>query len=183
MSNFDQTCERYRPDTRIAPGYNQCALSCGPGCGGERLTSSRSRAKGASNEKIDSSVSPSELLRDVRSRRASSQSDRQTSGESECSALFRECQESLKEFKEAKEFMQLKATVLADLDRLEKSRATKPKIASVRDPNLNHQNTRNAAVYSATVGQNRKSSTQATSPVQPVSLKSAAGTAVFSRTP
>ena len=102
------------------------------------------------------------------------QSDRQTSRDSECSAVFRECQESLKEFKEAREFMQLKATVLADLDRLEKSRATKPKIASVRDPNLNHQNTRNAAAYSATVGQNRKSSTPATSAVQPVSLESAA---------
>jgi hypothetical protein len=111
------------------------------------------------------------------------QSDRQTSRDSECSAVFRECQESLKEFKEAREFMQLKATVLADLDRLEKSRATKPKIASVRDPNLNHQNTRNAAVYSATVGQNRKSSTQGTSAVQPVSLESAAGTPGYKRMP
>ena len=36
--------------------------------------------------------------------------------------------ESLKEFKEARKFMQLKATVLADLDRLESQRATKPKI-------------------------------------------------------
>ena len=55
------------------------------------------------------------------------QSNRQTSGESKCSAGFKECQESLNDFKEAEQFMQLKATVLADLDRLEKSRPTKPK--------------------------------------------------------
>ena len=53
------------------------------------------------------------------------QSNRQTSGESKCSAGFKECQESLNDFKEAGEFMQLKATVLADLDRLEKSTAHK----------------------------------------------------------
>ena len=53
--------------------------------------------------------------------------------------------------------MQLKATVLADLDRLEKSRPTKPKIAPVRDADANHQKTGNGAAYSATVGRNTKS--------------------------
>ena len=97
--------------------------------------------------------------------------DRQTSGESKCSAGFKECQENLNDFKEAREFMQLKATVLADLDRLEKSGPTKPKITPVRDADAKHQKTGNGAVYSATVGQNRKSSVQATSAVQPVSLE------------
>ena len=111
------------------------------------------------------------------------QSNRQTSGESKCSAGFKECQESLNDFKEAEQFMQLKATVLADLNRLEKSRPTKPKIATVRDADVNRQKTGNGAVYSATVGPNRKSSVQATSAVQPVSLESAAGTPGYKRTP
>jgi hypothetical protein len=82
------------------------------------------------------------------------QSDRQTSGESECSAGFKECQESLKEFKEAEKFMQLKALVFADLSRLEKSRPTQPKITTVRDANVNHQKTGNGADYSASVRAN-----------------------------
>ncbi len=100
----------------------------------------------------------------------------QTSGESKCSAGSKECRESLNDFKEAEQFMQLKVAVLADLSRLEKSRPTKPKIATVRDPDVNRQKTGNGAVYSATVGPNRISSVQATSAVQPVSLESAAGT-------
>ena len=99
------------------------------------------------------------------------QSDRQTSGGSKCDAGFKECQESLKDFQEAREFMRLKATVLADLGRLEKSKATKPKIASVRDADLNHKKTGSGAAYSATVGPNRKTSVQVTSAVQPVSLE------------
>jgi uncharacterized protein (DUF1786 family) len=104
------------------------------------------------------------------------QSDGQTSGESNCSHGFKECRESLNDFKEAEQFMQLKAAVLADLNRLEKSKPTKPKIATVRDADINRQKTGNAAVYSAAVGPNRISSVQATSAVQPVSLESAAGT-------
>ena len=104
------------------------------------------------------------------------QSNRQTSGQSKCSAGFKECQESLIDFKAAEQFMQLKATVLADLNRLEKSRPTKPKTATVRNADVNRQKIGNAAVYSATVGPNRISSVQATSAVQPVSLESAAGT-------
>jgi len=104
------------------------------------------------------------------------QSNRQTSGESKCSTGFKECKESLNDFKEAEPFMQLKATVLADLIRLEKSSPTKPKLAAVRDAHVNRQKTGNGAVYSATVGPNRESSVQATSASQPVSLESAAGT-------
>jgi hypothetical protein len=111
------------------------------------------------------------------------QNDRQTLGGSECSAGFRECQESLKDFKEAEHFMQLKADVLSDLHRLENPQPTIPKVATVHDANLNHQETRNAAVYSAPVGPNRKSSVQATSAVQPVSLESAAGTPGFKPMP
>jgi len=111
------------------------------------------------------------------------QSDRQASGDSKCSAGFIECQESLNDFKQAGLFMQLKATVIADLDRLEKSRPTKPKIATARDADVNGRKTGNGAVYSATVGPNRKSSMQATSAVHPVSLESAAGTPGYKRMP
>ena len=104
------------------------------------------------------------------------QSNRQTSGESKCSHGFKECKESLNDFKEAEQYMQLKATVLADLNRLEKSRPTKPKIATVRNADVNRQKTGSAAVYHATVGPNGKASVQVTNAVQPVSLESAAGT-------
>jgi hypothetical protein len=96
------------------------------------------------------------------------QSNRQTSGESRCSAGFKACQESLNDFKEAKEFMQLKASVLADLDRTEKSKPTKSRIAIVRNASVYHQKSGNEAVSSATVGPNRTSSAQAATPVQPV---------------
>jgi hypothetical protein len=104
------------------------------------------------------------------------QSNRQTSGEGKCSHGFKECKESLNDFKEAEQFMQLKATVLADLNRLEKSRPTRPKIATVRVADVNRQKTGNGVLYSATAGPNGISSAQATSAVQPVSLESAAGT-------
>jgi len=104
------------------------------------------------------------------------QSNHRPSGESKCSHGFKECKESLNDFKEAEQFLQLKATVLADLNRLEKSRLTKPKVATVHDADVNRRKTRHGAIYSATVGPNRISSAQATSAVQPVSLRSAAGT-------
>jgi len=72
--------------------------------------------------------------------------------------------------------MRLKGTVLADVNRLEKSIPAKPKIAPVRNADVNRQQTANAAVYHATVGPNRTAFVQATSAVQPVSLQSAAGT-------
>jgi hypothetical protein len=111
------------------------------------------------------------------------QSNGQTSGENQCSHGFKECKESLNDFKEAEQFMQLKAAVLADLNRLETSRPTKPNIATVRDANVNRQKTGKGAVYSAIVGPNRISSVQATSAVQPVSLESAAGTPSYKRMP
>jgi hypothetical protein len=111
------------------------------------------------------------------------QSNRETSGESKCSAGFKECQESLNDFKGAGEFMQLKATVFADLDRLEWSTPTKPKITPVRDAEANHQKTGNGAAYSATVGPNTKSFVHASNAVQPVSLESRAGAPGFRRMP
>ncbi|MGD0129854.1 MAG: hypothetical protein ABSF46_31420 [Terriglobia bacterium] len=104
------------------------------------------------------------------------QSNGQTLGEIKCSHGFKECKESLNDFKEAERFMRLKATVLADVNRLEKSPLTKPKIATSGNPDVRRRKTGSAAVYRATVGPNRLSSVQATSAVQPVSLESAAGT-------
>jgi len=111
------------------------------------------------------------------------QSNGLTAGDSKCSTGFKECQESLNDFKQAEQFMQLKATVLADLDQVEKSRATKPSAVTPRDATVNHQKTGNAVGYSAAVGPNRKSPGQATSTVRPVSLESAAGTASLKRVP
>jgi hypothetical protein len=96
------------------------------------------------------------------------QSNRQTSGESKCSAGFKECQESLNDFKEAREFMQLKANVFADLDRTRNSKPTKSRSATVRNASVNRQKTGNEAFSSAIVGPNRKSSAQAATVVQPV---------------
>jgi hypothetical protein len=79
--------------------------------------------------------------------------------------------------------MQWKATLLADLERLEKSKSTKPKNAPVGDADVNHQKARNGAVYSATEGPNRKLSGQAASAAQPVSLESAAGSPGYKRMP
>ena len=70
--------------------------------------------------------------------------------------------------------MELKATILADLDRLEKLTPTKPRTTPVRDADANHQNIGNGAAHSVTVGPNTKSFVHATSAVQPVSLESAA---------
>jgi hypothetical protein len=53
---------------------------------------------------------------------------------------------------------------------LEKSRSTRPKIAWVRDANVNRQKTGIGEHYSATVGRNGKPSVQAASAIQPVSL-------------
>ena len=103
------------------------------------------------------------------------QSNRQTSGEGKCSTGFKECRESLKDYKEAQQFMQLRATVLAGLERLDKSKSAEPKTAPVRDADMNHKETRNGVASNPTVGTNRKLFTQATSAVEPVSLESAAG--------
>ena len=111
------------------------------------------------------------------------QSNRQTAGESKCNTGFKECKKSLNDFKEAEQFAQLKANVVADLNRLEKSRPTQPKIGTVRDTDVNRQKTGNGSAYSAIVGPNRKPSVQATRAVQPVSVESAAGTPSSKRMP
>jgi hypothetical protein len=103
------------------------------------------------------------------------QSNRQALGESKCSTGFKECSESLNDFKEAQQFMQLKAAVLADLQRLDESKSAKLKIAPVRAADAHHQKAQNGAVYAATVRPNGKLLTQATSAVEPVSLESGAG--------
>jgi len=79
--------------------------------------------------------------------------------------------------------MQLKATVLADLNRLEESRPAKTKIATVYNADVNRQKTGNGAVNRASVEPIRKSSVQATSAVQPVLLESAVGTPSYKRMP
>jgi hypothetical protein len=107
---------------------------------------------------------------------AAPQSNGWTSGKSKCSRGFKECRESLNDFKEAEQFMRLKATVFADVNRLEKSRPTKLKIATVRNADVNRLKTGNTAEYSGTVRPNRLSSVQTTSAVQPVSLESPAET-------
>ena len=104
------------------------------------------------------------------------QSNGQTSGEINCSHGFKECKESLNDFKEAERFMRLKGAVLADLNRLENSIPTRPKIATIRNADVIRQKTGSAAVYRGTVGPNRLSSVEATSAVQPASLESAAET-------
>ena len=92
-----------------------------------------------------------------------------------CNTGFNECKEGLNDFKEAEQFMQSKATVLAGLNRLAKSTPTKTKIGSGRDADVNRQTTGTRAVYSAIVGPIRQLSVQAASAVQPASLESTAG--------
>ena len=106
----------------------------------------------------------------------SPQSNFPASRESKCSKGFKECKESLKDFKDADEFMQTKATVFADLNRLENSISTKSNSATARDAHVNRQKTGSGVVYGATVGPNRPSSGQATSAAQAALGESAAGT-------
>ena len=111
------------------------------------------------------------------------QSNRQTLGGSKCNMGLNECKESLNEFKDAEQFMQLKAIVLADLSRLEGAASTKSKIAPVRHVDANRQRIGSGVVYSATVGPNRISYVQSTRAAQPVSLKITMGTPIYKRTP
>lgn len=104
------------------------------------------------------------------------QGNLQTLRESKCSGRFKECKESLKDFKDADEFMQTKATVFADLNRLENSMATKSNSATARNAHVNRQKTRSGVVYGVNVGPNRPLSGQATSAAQAALVESAAGT-------
>lgn len=88
-------------------------------------------------------------------------------------AGFKERKEGLSKFKEAKQFMQLKAAVYADLNRLEESKHAKPKRDTVRDGDLDYQSTGNVTVNRANGRPIRKSPAQAKSAILPVSLMSA----------
>lgn len=167
MSTCDQTCEPYGTDTRITPGYKQCVSSCQPRSGKE-AAAEPSGLRGQKELQMKRLTLACLLLSFSAVSSVAGpvpQSDRQTSGESKCGAGFKECKESLNNFKEAEHFMQLKTAVLADLNRMEKSRPKKPKIATVRAADVNLQKTGNGAIRSATMGPNRKSSVQAKSPV------------------
>ncbi len=101
------------------------------------------------------------------------QDGRQTLEESKCVAGFKACRENLPEFKEADQFMQLKAAVFADLNRLEKPRRTNPESLAVRDADLYYQSTGNGSVNGANGRSIRESPAQAKSAILPVSLMSA----------
>jgi len=90
-------------------------------------------------------------------------------------AGFKEYREGLSEFKEARQFMQLKAAVYADLNRLEKSRNAKPRCDTVRGADSNCQSSGNLAVNRANGRSIRESPAQAKSAVPPVSSMSAGG--------
>jgi len=104
------------------------------------------------------------------------QDSHETSAENNCSAGLKECKESLDDFKNAEQFMQLKVTFLVGLNQWEKSRPINPKITPVLNVDANHQESGNAVVYKPTVGLNRISTVPAKSSIQPVLLKSEAET-------
>jgi hypothetical protein len=111
------------------------------------------------------------------------QGNRETSGASKCSAALKECKESLNEFKDAAQFMELKAAVFADLSRLEEPAAKKPKATPERDAKVIRRKVGTAPVYSAIEGPNGKASAPTTSTIQPVSLKSEAETVHYKLNP
>lgn len=90
-------------------------------------------------------------------------------------ATFEERREGLSEFKEAQQFMQLKAAVYADLNRLEKSRQAIPECDTVRGADSNCQSSGNLAVNLAKGRSIRESPAQAKSAVLPVSFMPAGG--------
>ena len=103
------------------------------------------------------------------------QTARHALGKTTCTATFEECRENLSEFKAAQQFMQLKAAVYADLNRLEKSRHAKPRCATVRGADSNCQSSGNMAVNRANGRSIRESPAEAKSALLPVSLMSAGG--------
>lgn len=72
--------------------------------------------------------------------------DRRALEEDASIAGFRELKEGLGEFKEAQQFMQLKAALYTDLNRPEKSKHAIPSCDTARGPNPNCQNSGNLAV-------------------------------------
>ncbi len=100
-------------------------------------------------------------------------SPRRASGESTRLAGFKERGKDISEFKEAEQFMQLKAAVVADLNRPEKSRRAKPNRDIVRDADLDYQSTGNVTVNRANGRSIGESPAQAKSLVLSVLSKSA----------
>jgi len=103
------------------------------------------------------------------------QDDRHALEEDTSIAAFKEHKEGLREFKEAQQFMQLKAAVYADLNRLERSRHAKPRCDTVRGADSNCQSSGNLAVNRASGRSIRESPAQAKCAVLPVSLMPAGG--------
>jgi hypothetical protein len=111
------------------------------------------------------------------------QGNLQARGESKCSAGFKECRESLNDFKEAGQFMQLKATVLADLVGIQNAKATKAKIAPIPGADTDRLKTGNAVVYGAIIGPAKILAVPAKSASRPVSFQPAVGMATNKRMP
>ena len=104
----------------------------------------------------------------------SPQDDYGSSRGSKCAARMKECKESLNDFKDAEKFMQLKATVFADLSSGGKSAPRKPQIPPATDANLSRGANGNSVAYKAMGRSNGASAVPTTSAIQPVSLKSGA---------
>ena len=104
----------------------------------------------------------------------SPQDDHESSGGSKCAAGMKECKESLNDYKDAERFMQLKATVFADLSRGGRSAPRKPHIPPATDANLSRGANRNSVGYKAVGHSNGISAVPAASATQPASLKSIA---------
>lgn len=111
------------------------------------------------------------------------QGSRKTSTEKACSAELKECKESLSDFKDAQQFMQLKANMLADLDRMETSRATRTTGAPVISAHANPPVTGNAAFHRVIVIPNEMLFVPAWRAIQPVSLNFTALPAHYSLAP
>ena len=104
----------------------------------------------------------------------SPQGDHESSGGSKCAAGMKECKESLNDYKDAERFMQLKATVFADLSSGGKSAPRKPQISPATDANLNRGANRNSVGYKAIGRSNGASAVPTTSAIRPASLNSIA---------
>ena len=104
----------------------------------------------------------------------SPQDDYGSSRGSKCAARMKECKESLNDFKDAEKFMQLKATVFADLSSGGKSAPRKPQITAVTDAHLARGANGITFGYKTIVRSNGISAVPATSAIRPVSLKSSA---------
>ncbi len=86
------------------------------------------------------------------------QNDYRTPGKNTHRAGLKAPRDDLSELEEAEQFMQLKAAVYADLDRLDKSRGATPKPGVVRDAALDYQGTEKVAVNRAngtSIGESR----------------------------